>query len=110
MSGRAIQSRRLPAARQQLLFVGFLGVAVVTATATLLSRVIGPAGAFSPLLSAVTYIVVVGIALTGIDRFHPFSRLGPANLVTLLRTILVALLAWSFAVDVWWLQRRKLVA
>ncbi len=83
----------MPPARQQLLFFGLIGASVVTGLATLLARVAGPAGAFAPLVSALVYIAVLAVALAGIDRHHLFPRLGTANLVTLLRTILVSVLA-----------------
>jgi phosphatidylglycerophosphate synthase len=42
--------------------------------------------------------VVAGVALRGAGRFHPFPRLGPANLVTGLRAGLTALLAGALVV------------
>ena len=50
-------------------------------------------GAGYPVRVAFVAAGVMAVALTGLGAYHPFPRLGPANLVTGLRALLVALLA-----------------
>jgi phosphatidylglycerophosphate synthase len=48
--------------------------------------------------AVLTFVAVAGVALQGVGRYHPFPRLGPANLVTGLRAALTALLAGALVV------------
>ncbi len=43
--------------------------------------------------ATVAFLAMMAIAVAGIASFHPFARLGPANLVTTARTALIAFVA-----------------
>ena len=73
------------------------GAALVALAACQLTAVFGGG---IPYVGAalLTFGVVAGVALRGAGRFHPFPRLGPANLVTGVRAVLTALLAGALVV------------
>jgi len=78
--------------RSQLLLTGFLAIAVLAAVARMAVPVLG----LDVLFPAVAILVLAAklvIALNSIDASHPHPTLGPANVVTLARASLVALLA-----------------
>ena len=68
------------------------GTGAVTALALGLESVLG-LGAGYPVRVACVSAGVLLVALAGLRQHHPFARVGPANLVTGARALLVALLA-----------------
>lgn len=78
--------------RLRLLLSGTVAIGVTFVAA----RLLGAGLHLDVLFPAVAMLVLAAkllIALNGIDRLHPHTRLGPANLVTLGRAALVALMA-----------------
>ncbi len=67
------------------------GCGAVTLLAMQLQAWLGLAAGF-PLRAALVAAAILGVALTGLGGHHPFARVGPANLVTGVRALLVALL------------------
>jgi phosphatidylglycerophosphate synthase len=74
-----------------------VGAAIVALAACELAGVLGSEGQYVG-AALLTFGVVAGVALSGAGRHHPFSRLGPANLVTGFRAVLTALLAGALVV------------
>ena len=48
-------------------------------------------GAWLPLAAVAVFAVVMAVALATIERYHPFARFGPANVVTTIRAAVTAL-------------------
>jgi phosphatidylglycerophosphate synthase len=69
--------------------VGFLAVLALS----LLAGMTLPLGSSYPLKTVAVFAAVTMVALGRLQPFHPFSRFGPANLVTTLRLAIVALIA-----------------
>lgn len=67
-----------------------LGTAVGAAGAHQMSVALGQSGR-SWFVAAAVFVVGMGIAVTRVDRWHPFPRFGPANVVTSVRLLLTAL-------------------
>jgi len=67
-----------------------IGAAIVAAQA---ARRISPLGEFYPLKVAVTFGAIVLLSFGFLQRYHPFARFGPGNQITMLRAVLVALVA-----------------
>lgn len=61
----------------------------------LLARETLSLGTLYPLKAVFWVVAIGGLAAIGLERHHPFTRLGPANRVTALRTVLVALIVAS---------------
>ncbi|MGE0394952.1 MAG: CDP-alcohol phosphatidyltransferase family protein [Vicinamibacterales bacterium] len=78
--------------RAQLLVAGLVALALVAAGARALTAPLGLDAGF-PAFAALVLAVKVGVALNSVDALHPHPRLGPANVVTLARAAMVALLA-----------------
>ncbi len=57
----------------------------------LLARETLSLGALYPLKAVIALVVIATLATVGLERHHPFARLGPANLVTIFRSGLIAL-------------------
>ena len=73
------------------------GAVVVALAACELTAIFGVGGRYVG-TALLTFGVVAGVALRGAGRYHPFPRLGPANLVTGIRAVLTALLAGALVV------------
>ena len=84
----------LPAAplRARALTAAAIGCLVVTGLALVLHAWLDTTLA-QPIAAAAVFTTMAGIALFGMRDNHPFPRLGPANRVTMMRAILVALAA-----------------
>jgi phosphatidylglycerophosphate synthase len=88
----AARSRSGSALRTSVSIAGVLGLGVVLTTASV-------AGAFLeltpmyPAKAAVVFAAIVATVLGFVHVHHPYPRFGPANHVTLMRAMLVALLA-----------------
>lgn len=92
--------------RTRVLIAGGLGVAGVAG----LAQVVGsrlPASAAYPRNAVAVFAIMMTIAVAVVSERHPFPRFGPANHVTMVRAMLVALLA-SLVLErltpgaVWW--------
>lgn len=68
------------------------GVVVTWSIASALQAPLAQDGAY-PMRATMVMATVVAVAVVGLRRGHPFDRLGPANLLTGGRTIVMALLA-----------------
>jgi phosphatidylglycerophosphate synthase len=73
------------------------GAALVALAACELAAVVGSDGQYVG-AALLTFAAIAGVALRGVGRYHPFPRLGPANLVTGFRAALTALLAGALVV------------
>ncbi len=69
-----------------------VAAAVVAGTAWLATSGLD-LGARYPVKAAAAFLLMTGVALTGLRRHHPFARFGPANRITTLRAALVSLVA-----------------
>ncbi len=78
--------------RAQLLLTGLVALALLVVGARLLASFAGLDG-FLPAMAALVLAAKLLIALNSIEAGHPHARLGPANVVTLARAAMVALLA-----------------
>ena len=106
------------AARAELVSRAALLAGAGCGAVTLLAMQLQPRlglGAGYPVRVAFVAAAIMGVALSGLGGHHPFTRVGPANLVTGTRALLVALLAavalesTSVAVG-WWLIGTAAVA
>lgn len=68
------------------------GCGAVTLLAVQLQPRLGLSAGY-PVRVALVATAIMGVAVTGLGSHHPFTRVGPANLVTGARALLVALLA-----------------
>ncbi len=86
------QTSRHAALRTRVVLAGALGVLVVTGLGLLVRRLPQGlvVGALYPWKAAATFAVAMAIAIGFIDE-HPFSSFGPANCVTTVRLMLLAL-------------------
>lgn len=78
--------------RLRLLAAGLVAVGLLFVVARVLGAVFGLSLLF-PALAALVLAAKLMLALNAIDAGHPHARLGAANVVTLVRAALVALLA-----------------
>ncbi len=91
-----------------------VGVPLTTSVAATLQSPLGLSRAYPLWVSGVAMIVLT-IACAGLRRHHPFASIGPANLVTGTRALLVAMLG-GMAVDAaggtggWWVAGIATVA
>jgi phosphatidylglycerophosphate synthase len=69
------------------------GAGVAIASAGTSAVLLPAAGSWAACVAAGTMIAVVGLGLPAMQRAHPHGTLGPANVVTLLRAGIVALVA-----------------
>ena len=77
--------------RTSVVCAGALGLLVVTGVA-LATRPWLQLGAMYPGKAAALFAAMAAIAVGLVGRYHPFPRFGPANQVTMMRAMLVALL------------------
>jgi phosphatidylglycerophosphate synthase len=80
-----------PSSRTRLIAAGVLGTVVVVAAGVVARQVI-PVGASYPWKAAGVFAAIMAVALVFLAD-HPFPRLGPANRVTIGRSMLIALTA-----------------
>lgn len=78
--------------RAQLLVVGLVALAMLAGAARALTAPLGLDALF-PVMAALVLAAKLLVALNSIGALHPHPRLGPANVVTLARSAMVALLA-----------------
>ena len=78
--------------RASVLLAGAIGLLVVTGVAVA-ARAWLQLGAVYPGKAASLFAVMMAIAIGFVSEHHPFPRFGPANHVTMIRAILVALTA-----------------
>ena len=78
--------------RASVLWLGALGLLAVTGVAVV-ARPWLQLGAMYPGKAAVLFAAMMAIAVGLVGAHHPFPRFGPANQVTVIRAILVALVA-----------------
>ena len=78
--------------RTSVLSAGALGLLVVTGVA-LAARPWLQLGAMYPGKAAALFAAIMAIAVGLVGAHHPFPRFGPANQVTMMRAMLVALIA-----------------
>lgn len=78
--------------RARLLFVALLGLLSVVAAAVGLTILV-PVGATYVWKAGVVFAIAMTIAVGAVERHHLFPRLGPANVVTMVRVCLLALVA-----------------
>ena len=91
-----------------------LGAQVVTSVARGIQPVLQLNAEFPDRVRFIAYAVML-VAVAGLHRHHPFPRIGPANLVTGTRALLVALLAGvaldsTGGVGGWWVVGTATVA
>ena len=92
--------------RIRVLIAGGLGVAGVAGLAQVVSSRL-PVSAAYPRNAVAVFVMMMTIAVAVVNEGHPFPRFGPANQVTMVRAMLVALLA-SLVLErltpgaVWW--------
>ena len=78
--------------RTSVLLAGAIGLSVVTGVAVV-ARAWLQLGAVYPRRAAFLFAVMMAIAIGFVGEHHPFPRFGPANHVTMIRGILVVLIA-----------------
>jgi phosphatidylglycerophosphate synthase len=88
----SIRSQPESTLRTSVLVAAALGLVVVISTASIASSVVGLTTLY-PAKAAVVFAAIVVTALYFVGGYHPYSRFGPANQVTLTRAMLVALVA-----------------
>ena len=73
-----------------------VGAGLCLALAWAMSAMLALGGGYVPVALA-TFIAMMLVALSGVGAYHPFDRVGPANLITGVRAVITALIAGAIA-------------